>query len=94
MRALVWGNSFIRAFKRAVKRNPRVRGMITAALQALAEDPFTPHLATHKLKGKLAGCWACTVSYDLRIVFSFIKEDENEPDAVFLMDIGTHDEVY
>jgi mRNA-degrading endonuclease YafQ of YafQ-DinJ toxin-antitoxin module len=45
-----------------------------------------------KLKGKLSGSWACTVTYDLRIIFEFVREGED--DAILLMEIGTHDEVY
>ena len=51
-----------------------------------------PLLQTHKLKGKLAGSWACKASYDLRIVFKFVKYEG--PEAVLLLTMGTHDEVY
>ena len=94
MRELVWGPSFKRAFKRAVKRSPKLRDSIARTLRLLSDDPFAPSLATHKLKGKLEGSWACTAGYDLRIIFEFVKEREGEPDSIFLMEIGTHDEVY
>ena len=51
-------------------------------------------LETHKLKGILAGSWACSAGYDLRIIFDFVKEEEQPEDAILLIDIGTHDEVY
>ena len=76
---LIWGGSFARAFRRAVRKNPRLREVIQATLRLLAEDPFAPRLATHKLKGKLSGSWACTVTYDLRIVFDFVKEGSMKP---------------
>ena len=94
MRTLIWGRSFIRAFKRRVKRTPKLRKAIEETLHLLADDPFTPRLASHKLKGKLSGSWACTVDYDLRIVFDFVEEEDSEFAAVLLMNIGTHDEVY
>ena len=47
---------------------------------------------THKLKGKLTGCWACSIRYDLRIVFDFIRSDKNEED-IFLIEIGSYEEV-
>jgi mRNA-degrading endonuclease YafQ of YafQ-DinJ toxin-antitoxin module len=53
------------------------------------QDAFHPLLHTHKLHGDLAGCWAFSVGYDLRIVFRFV----GEADAIFLS-IGTHDSVY
>jgi len=39
-----------------------------------------------------AGCRACTVGYDLRIVFEYTKHEGQE--AVLLPALGTHDEVY
>jgi Txe/YoeB family toxin of Txe-Axe toxin-antitoxin module len=57
-----------------------------------SDDAFHPQLKTHKLKGNLAGAWACSVAYDLRIVFEFVQHDETE--SILLLSIGTHDEVY
>ncbi len=94
MRNLVWGSSFERAFKKTVRRNPKRRARIADVLQQLATDPFVPALETHKLKGDLAGLWACTVEYDCRIVFEFVKHPETHAEEILLIDIGTHDEVY
>jgi len=58
----------------------------------LAEDAFDPHLKTHKLKSELAGSFACSAGYDLRIVFKFVQHEGAE--AILLQTIGTHDEVY
>lgn len=65
---------------------------LQVALQLLAEDAFTPALKTHKLKGKLAGSWACSAAYDLRIVFEFVRHEGAE--AILLEAVGSHDEVY
>ncbi len=94
MRTLIWGRSFIRAFKRTAKRDKRLREAVEETLRLLAHDPFAPRLASHKLKGKLSGSWACTVTYDLRIIFDFVEEEESDLDAILLMGVGTHDEVY
>ncbi len=51
-------------------------------------------LETHKLKGRLSGAWACSAGYDLRIVFEFVKVGKGKNDDIFLLEIGTHDEVY
>ncbi len=93
MRKLIWSKTFVRALKRVIKRQPGMRGEIENALRLLSNDPFVPHLEVHKLKGKLEGCWVCSVGYDLRIIFAFMKSDKNEDD-VFLMEIGSHEEVY
>ena len=61
-------------------------------LARLQDDAFAPALRTHKLQGDLADRWACSVTRDLRVVFRFIIEDGAE--AVLLLDVGTHDQVY
>ena len=47
-----------------------------------------------KLKGKLAGSWACSAGYDLRIVFDFAKNANQTEAGILLLEIGTHEEVY
>jgi len=73
MRRLIWGKTFVKAFKRTIKKLPTLSKDIEKILRLLAEDPFAPQLETHKLKGKLSGTWACSVGYDLRIVFDFVN---------------------
>ena len=94
MLTLIWGKTFTKAFKRTVKKHPNFRQDTERALRLLTSDPFNSELETHKLKGKLSGLWACSVGYDLRIVFKFIKNTKEKEDAVLLIEIGTHDEVY
>ncbi len=91
-RLLLKSSSFIRSTKRTVKKDPRLAKDIQATLELLSEDAFHPRLKTHKLKGNLEGSWACSVGYDLRIVFEFVKHEGTE--AVLLETVGTHDEVY
>ena len=93
MRTLVWSKTFARAFKRTIKKQPKFKTEVERTLKILVEDPFNPQLATHKLKGKLSGTWACSVAYDQRIIFEFVKS-QTDDDEIFLIDIGTHDEVY
>jgi len=69
VRTLIWSNTFLRSSKRLLKKRPDRRGEIERALRLLLDDPFNPKLETHKLKGKLSGTWACSVGYDLRIIF-------------------------
>ena len=94
MRELIWGTSFKRALKKTVRQRPELTQKIEKALGRLADDPFDPSLRTHKLKGELAGSWACTVEYDCRIVFDFVHNPQTEQEDILLFDIGKHDEVY
>ena len=91
-RVLIPTTRFERSLKRVLKRQPQAEGAIDQTLARLAEDAFDPRLKTHKLQGHLANFWSCTVAYDLRILLEFTTHGDAE--AVGLIDIGTHDEVY
>lgn len=91
-RLLLRSPSFVRAAKRMLKKHPEAAESFYQTLILLAEDAFHPKLRTHKLKGQLQGSWACTVGYDLRIIFEFVNYEGKE--AILLLTVGTHDEVY
>jgi addiction module RelE/StbE family toxin len=91
-RLLLQSAVFVRAARKLVKKNSEIAASLQAMLEALAEDAFQPALKTHKLKGELAGSWACSAGYDLRIVFEFVQHEGSE--AIQLLTVGTHDEVY
>jgi mRNA-degrading endonuclease YafQ of YafQ-DinJ toxin-antitoxin module len=63
-------------------------------MQVLQHDPFANILKSHKLKGKFEGSWACSVDYELRIIFQLVKNPTTGVEEILLIDIGTHDEVY
>ena len=84
----------MRAFKRAVRRQPELRVRVERTLQQLAEDPFHPALHSHKLKGELSGAWACTVDYDYRILFELVRNPESGEEEILLLTMGTHEGVY
>ena len=94
MRTLIWSSHFVRSLRRKLRQNPHLRQPIEVTIRQLAEDPFHPSLHSHKLKGELAGNWACTVDYDNRIIFEFVREPGSAEDAIHLLALGTHDEVY
>ncbi|MCG6134212.1 MAG: type II toxin-antitoxin system mRNA interferase toxin, RelE/StbE family [Nostoc sp. LLA-1] len=94
MRVLVWDSSFKRAFKRVVRKNPRLEEKIFEILELLVAEPFAPTLKSHKLRGNLEGMWACWVEYDCRIIYAFQPNPDEDEDMIVLIDLGTHDEVY
>jgi addiction module RelE/StbE family toxin len=91
---LVWSAKFTRAVKRVAGRDKKLLSEIGQTLTQLATDPKHASLRTHKLKGELAGTWSCSVSYDLRILFDFVENPETGEVEIFLLAVGTHDEVY
>jgi mRNA interferase YafQ len=91
-RLLLPSSAFVRAARRILKKQPAGAAAVESALELLADDVFHPQLRTHKLKGNLAGSWACAAGYDLRIVFSFVQHENAE--AILLETVGSHEEVY
>ena len=91
---VVWNNSFKKAFRKLIKKNPNLQNKIIEVLNILAEDPFTPSLKSHKLTGNLTNLWSCSVNYDCRIIFRFSQNENSDNLLIILVDIGSHDEVY
>ncbi len=91
-RVLLQSAAFVRAARRLMKKHPEAGPTLEATFAALMEDAFQAVLKTHKLKGELAGSWACSAGYDLRLIFEFVQHEGTE--AILLQNVGTHDEVY
>ena len=91
-RVLLQSTAFVRAARRLMKKHPDAGPDLVATFVALMEDAFQAALKTHKLKGDLAGSWACSAGYDLRVVFEIVQHEGAE--AILLQNVGTHDEVY
>jgi len=77
-----------RFLRRAKKLREPQASMLRASLRRFAVDPGDPLLRTHRLKGELAAYWAFSVDGDLRVVFRWVG------DEAFLVNLGSHDEVY
>ena len=91
MRRTLLQSAFVRAARRLMKKHPEAGPILEVTFASLIEDAFQAALKTHKLKGELAGSWACSAGTDLRIVFEFVQHEGAE--AILLQTIGTHDEV-
>ncbi|MGD1698910.1 type II toxin-antitoxin system YafQ family toxin [Dapis sp. BLCC M229] len=91
---IAWSSKSLRSFKGLVRKNPQLRLLIEETLRQLADDPFHPSLRTNKLRGDLVGCWSCSLDYSYRIIFEFVVDPEEGKEAILLLNIGTHDEVY
>lgn len=77
-----------RFLRRARKLKPPQDSLLRAALRRFAADPRDPLLRTHKLQGDLSDYWAFTVDADLRVLFRW------DGDVCFLVNLGSHDEMY
>jgi len=91
-RTLLRSPAFARDLRAWLKSRPGMAESVAATLEQLSADASHPSLRTHKLRGSLAGCWACSGGYDLRVVFEYVQHEESE--AILLLALGTHDQVY
>ena len=87
-RKIEYSPGYLRQVKKIAKKYPHLKKTYTNLLEKLSINSFDPTLHTHPLKGSLKGKYACSLTQDLRIVFTLYA------DIVHLLDIGSHDEVY
>jgi addiction module RelE/StbE family toxin len=77
-----------RAYKSFIKKHPGLEPKIREKLEFLQNNPQDPLLKTHHLTGRLKGLKSFILFYEYRIVF------RQEGDIIYLLNIGSHDEVY
>ena len=83
-------NHYEKIERKFFKKHQNLIPKYSKVLKAIQNDPFTPSLKTHRLKGELSKYHACSLTYEYRIVLTLkIINDE-----IILINIGTHDEVY
>lgn len=87
-RQLIATNQFERKLSNLSQKGVDLKKKISKTLNLLKKDVYSSVLRTHKLSGKLKNLYACSIDYDYRIVFVFDAE------FVYLLNIGTHEEVY
>jgi len=88
MRDISLSSTFAVRLRKFIRFHPELKKSISKKLKLLKMDIFSPSLETHKLHGKMAKSYACSVNYYYRIVFSF------DDQYIYLESIGSHDDVY
>ena len=73
--------TFVRQYKKLPKE---LQTEIKEKIELFQADPNHAFLKTHKLKGKLKGCFSFSVNYDYRILFEY------EEDSAVLLTVGNH----
>lgn len=87
---IIYPESYIKRARKFIKRHPDLLGQYQKTLELLELNPFHPSLRLHQLKGKLAGLHSVSINIAYRISLELIISEGE----IFLIDIGTHDEVY
>ena len=90
MYVIVTPLQFLRQARKFFKKHPDLRQRFAEVLGDLQKDPYQPSLELHALSGKLAGCYAVSLTYSYRITLTLMVSEKE----IILLDIGSHDEVY
>ena len=88
MRNPVSSGHFEKKLKKFVSTHPELRTRVIAIINTLLLDPLTRKYKAHKLSAPLRGCYGVSISFGYRIVYTF------DTDSLYLLNIGSHDEVY
>ena len=88
MRILYATPAFNKMSRGFLIKNPHLRAKWAKTLRVLEKYVFDVSLKTHKLHGSLKEQYACRISFDHRIVFSFTEK------TVTLYGVGSHDDMY
>lgn len=82
-------SKFLKSYKKIVSRRPDAAISVLQKAVLFSQDPKSPSVGFHKLKGNLKDVWSFSVENDLRIIV-----DLKDPGKILFVDIGTHDQVY
>jgi len=73
-------------FKRSFEKLPiKIKEDFAQKIKIFFNDPFSPSLRTHKLKGNLADYYSFYLKNGYRVLFDF--ESEN---TIILVNVGSH----
>lgn len=72
------------------KLGSKQQTFIDQAIFLFYKNPFDAKLRNHALKGKYKGCHSIDAAFDLRIIF----QQEKNYAVVFLLKVGSHNQLY
>lgn len=87
---LVFSEHYERLEKRFLKRHPDLRKRYHGTLALMEQNPFHPSLRLHALQGRLTGLHSVSINLQFRITL----ELEIRNQEIFLVNVGSHGEVY
>jgi mRNA-degrading endonuclease YafQ of YafQ-DinJ toxin-antitoxin module len=88
--SLVWTDTFSRTARKFLRRHPDLLVLFEDVLKQLENDPHSPRLRLHRLKGRHRDKYAVSLTYSYRIIIAL----RIEKGKILLLDVGSHDEVY
>lgn len=89
---ILQSKKFKRKISKLISSNSQLQDKLFEVYKMFENDIANPKLKMHKLKGELEDCWSCSLTYGIRIIFTFTTY-KNEK-IIELLTVGSHDEVY
>lgn len=84
---LVFQKSFVRQYQ---KLREQQKTQIDDALARFVDDPHSSILRNHALRGQFKGLRSIDAAFDLRVIF----KEEGGYMVVYLLQVGTHSQLY
>ena len=86
---ILTSSQFVKNYKKRIKPNPRLKNRFQERIKLFEQDKTNPILRDHQLKGNKMSFRSFSITGDIRVIYS--QQNEN---AILLIDIGTHAQVY
>ena len=90
MYKIVFTKKYEKTAKKFFKKHQNLKQKYIKTVILLEQNPYHPSLRLHKLQGALREYYSISIDMEYRIIIDFIIIDE----VIYLIDIGSHDEVY
>jgi len=90
MYKLLETDTYAKKIRKFLKKHPDIFKKYKKTIFFLETNPHHPSLRLHKLQGVLSEYYSISIDMEYRIIIDFIIVD----DVIYLIDIGSHDEVY
>jgi addiction module RelE/StbE family toxin len=90
MYKLIETKSYLKKLVKFLKKHPNLIKKYEKTILLLESNPHHPSLRLHKLQGKLQEFYSVSIDMNYRIIIDFIIVDKK----IFLIDIGSHSEIY
>ena len=88
MRNISFSSGSERKFRKFGNRHPELKVQVDRVVNILRKNPLDQGVGAHKLSGRLQRCFGADINFQYRVVYQF------DDSVLYLVNIGTHDEVY
>ncbi len=90
MYEIIFTKKYVKIAKKFFKKHQDLIQKYGKIIRILENNPYHPSLRLHKLQGELKDYSSISIDLEYRIIIDFIIIDKK----IFLIDIGSHDDVY